>query len=214
MKTIKIVSITFICALISFVVFLAVKEVFKYAHQSKPVNVEISKINAQKSLTLLNANVDIINDKNKVGAIGITEGENKGKELVPTALYYEFTIKNTSKRTVGMYNKQGLEVNIIPNDNLISLSKEIIGFNIFNPSEYSNSGVGYGKSFDSVLKPGQVGQYSIHFDLGVSEENSQVPLLVPSAEKLQLLKKDALNATLVVTLEDKEILRFNLKEYK
>lgn len=214
LKIFKIAAITFLCALLLSVVYFTVKQVFNYAQQSETVSEESIENTVKKSLKLLNASVEVINDKDRLGAIEITEGEKKGEELVPTALYYEFTIKNTSKKSVGTYNKQGLEVNIIPNDHLVSVTNKLIGFNIFDPSEYSNSGVGYGKSFDSVLKPGQAGLYILHYDLGVNEENAQVPLLVPSAEKLQSIKSNALDATLVVTLDHKEILRFDLRDFK
>jgi hypothetical protein len=160
---------------------------------------------------LVNTNVDIINDKDKLGAIGITEGDKKGQELVPTALYYEFTIKNTGNKKIGGIGNKGLEIKIEPNDHLVASSKEVIGFNIFNPSEYDESGLGYGLTFASILEPDQEGKYTLHYNLGVSEENTQVPFLVPSKEQLKKLNDNALDARLIVLLEDKEIARFDLR---
>ncbi len=168
----------------------------------------------------MNASVDIVNDKDRVGAIGITEGDKKGQELVPTALYYEFTIKNIGNKKIGdaankgldMKAGEGLDIKIEPNDNLVASSKEIIGFNIFNPSDYNESGLGYGSNYHSVLEPDEEGKYTLHYELGVSEENPNVPILVPSKDQLEKLKNNALDATLIVLLEGKEIARFELQK--
>ncbi|QGS68746.1 hypothetical protein CV093_10465 [Oceanobacillus sp. 143] len=53
----------------------------------------LSACSSQPSLELVDANVDIVKDKSLLWSIGITEGERKGEELIPTALFYEFTIK-------------------------------------------------------------------------------------------------------------------------
>ncbi|EKN67018.1 putative lipoprotein [Neobacillus bataviensis LMG 21833] len=69
----------------------------------------------------------------------------------------------------------------------------------------------YGHTFSPILEPNQEGKYTLHYDLGVSEENPQVPLLVPPKEQLKKLNDNALDATLIVLLDDKEIARFDLK---
>ncbi len=52
-----------------------------------------------------------MNDKSKTGSTILQEGENAGKEVVPTALYYTFVIKNVGYRKVGDVSKGvGLEV--------------------------------------------------------------------------------------------------------
>lgn len=165
----------------------------------------LTACSSKPTLELVHSKVDIVNDKNKVGSIGITEGDKKGQELVPTVLYYEFEIKNSGNKKMGGIGEKGLQVKIEPNDKLVTISKETVGFNIFKPSSYDATGVGYGTSF--------VGKkYILTFDLGVSEENPQVPLRVPSEEKLKELKDNALDASLIVTLDGKEITRFNLKK--
>jgi hypothetical protein len=81
-------------------------------------------------ITLINSNVRIVNDKGKLGSILLTEGDKKGQELVPTALYYEFTIKNVGNKSVGGVEKnKALQIKIVQNINLETTSKEIIGFN-------------------------------------------------------------------------------------
>ncbi|MCM3677143.1 hypothetical protein M3699_25830 [Peribacillus simplex] len=175
----------------------------------------LSACSSNPSLELVDANVDIVKDKSLLGSIGITEGERKGDELIPTALFYEFTIKNTGNKTVGIEEvDKGIELKIEPKDKLKSVSEDVIGFNIYNPDDYNGSGVGFGHSFLSVLKPDEKGEYTLNYDLGVSEENSQVPLLVPSKEKLDELREYAFDAFLVVTIENQEIARFDLNKLK
>ncbi|NGY91079.1 hypothetical protein F3K44_12565 [Bacillus megaterium] len=50
-------------------------------------------------LELVKVDVSIVTDKRLVGSTIITEGKDKGKELVPTSLYYEIDLKNTGKKT-------------------------------------------------------------------------------------------------------------------
>ncbi|PJN90670.1 hypothetical protein [Bacillus sp. mrc49] len=171
---------------------------------------------AKPSLELVDADVDIVKDKSLVGAIRITEGERKGDELIPTALFYQFTIKNNGNDPVGSIEKadKGIELKIEPKDQLKSVSKDVIGFNIYNPDNYNESGVGFGQSLISIINADQKEKYTCTYDLGVSEENPEVPLLVPSKEKLAQLKENAFNAFLIVTIENQEIARFDLDEFK
>lgn len=170
-----------------------------------------SACSSQPLLQLINSNVSIVNDKSKLGSIVITEGDKKGQELVPTALYYEFTIKNAGNKSIGSLEKgKDLQIKIVPNNKLETTSKEVVGFNIFNPSSYVGTGVGYGYSFNSILKAGQEGRFILNYDLGVSEKDPQVPLMIPSSEKLKKLQDDALDASLVVMLEGTEVARFAL----
>ena len=146
-------------------------------------------------------------DESKVGSIGITEGDKKGQKLVPTALYYEFTVKNAGNKSIG---DKSLQAKIIPNDKLVNTSKEVVGFNIFNPKSYMDTGAGYGSSIAGMIKPKEEGKFTLYYELGVDEENPQVPLKVPSKDKLKKIVDDALKASLVVTLENEEIARFDL----
>jgi len=181
----------------------------------KLFDILVMDIKGKPSLELEDANIDIVKDKSLLGSIKKTEGERKGDELIPTALVYEFTIKNTGNKTVGIGEfDKGIELKIEPKEKLKSVSEDVIGFNIYNPDDYNGSGVGFGHSFSSVLKPDENGEYTLSYDLGVSEENSQVPLLVPSKEKLYDLKEYALDAFLVVTIENQEIARFDLNKPK
>ncbi|MFC3039790.1 hypothetical protein ACFOGI_05960 [Virgibacillus xinjiangensis] len=174
----------------------------------------LSACSSEPSLKLVDAKVDIVKDKNLLGSIGITEGERKGEELIPTALYYEFTMENTSNKTVGTREvDRGIRLKIEPKEKLKSVSEDIIGFNIYHPEDYYESGVGFGQSFVSVLRSDQKGAYTLYYELGVSEENVQVPLLVPSQEKLDILEKYSFNAFLVVTAENHEIARFDLDKF-
>lgn len=166
------------------------------------------------SLELIDTEVDIISDKNKVGSTILQEGEKKGKEVVPTSLYYTFSIKNEGNKKIGDINKgEGLSVKIEPNEKLLTTSDEVMGFNIFEPADYDEKGMGYGYSFVGIIEPNETGEFTIYYDLGFEEESTEVRL-APSKEQLDKLKDNALEATLIVLLEDEEIARFNLSENK
>lgn len=170
----------------------------------------LSACSSKTSLELTDKEVDIINDKDKTGSMILQQGEKAGKEVVPTALYYTFTIKNEGSKKIGD-TTEPLIVKIEPNEKLLTVSKEVMGFNIFNPKEYDNSGLGYGTSYGSILEPNTEGQYILHYDLGINEETTEA-LLVPSKEQLEKLKNNALEATLIVLLGNKEITRFDLSK--
>ncbi|WP_375089120.1 hypothetical protein ACDZ29_25435 [Peribacillus sp. RS7] len=72
-----------------------------------------------------------------------------------------------------------------------------MGFNIFNPKAYVDNGLGYSHSFSGVLEPNTEGKYILHYDLGINEETTEVPI-VPSKEQLDKLKNNGLEATLIV----------------
>ncbi|MBF8984869.1 hypothetical protein IZY60_15110 [Lutibacter sp. B2] len=176
------------------------------------LSIILSACSSQPSLQLINSNVSIVNDKGKLGSIIITEGNKKGQELVPTALYYEFTIKNVGNKSIGgLENNKGLEIRIVPNTKLETTSKEVVGFNIFNPSSYVQTGVGYGFSVTSKLESGQKGNFVLYYELGVSEEYLQVPLKSPPTDRLKILENDAFDASLVIISEGTEIASFDLK---
>ena len=102
----------------------------------------LTACSSEPSLEITNKKVEIINDKDKTGGMILQQGENAGKEVVPTALYYTFTIKNEGSKKLGDATKP-LAVKIEPNEKLLTVSKEVMGFNIFNPKEFDNSGLGY-----------------------------------------------------------------------
>ena len=83
---------------------------------------------------------------------------------------------------------------------------------MFDPSEYDASGMGYGHTFSSILEPGQEGTFTLHYDLGVSEEHPQFPFLAPSKEQAEKLKSVAKDATLVILLDGEELARFDLQD--
>lgn len=174
----------------------------------------ISACSNNQKLELLHSSAKIISDEGKLGATVVTEGKDKGLKIVPTALYYELTIKNIGRMEIGSL-ENGLEAHIQPSNELMSVSNYVMGFNIFNIDDpkYSDSGLGHGHSFTSSLKPNQEGMFALNYVLGSSVQNSEVPLL-PSSDKLKQLEKEALNATLIITLDKKEVARFKLNELK
>ncbi|MEI3614858.1 hypothetical protein [Pseudogracilibacillus sp. SO30301A] len=171
----------------------------------------VASCSSDYAVELVQTQVEIVKDKEKTRAIVITEGEQKGQELVPTVLHYEFTIKNIGSKKINQIEDKNLEIKIQPHDTLIASSKNIIGFNIFNPSEYQDTGLGHGKTYATSIEPDQEEKFSIYFELGVSEENSEVSQPVPSKKALQELTDQALEATLVIVLDEEEIARFDME---
>ncbi len=174
---------------------------------------------SEPSFELIDSSVTITNNRDIAGAVGITEGEKKGQELVPTVLCYKFTLKNYGLTAVGVDkieypNKKGLEVKIEPNEKLMLVLQETVGINVFKPDSYKGTGLGYGDTLSLILKPGEQAESFLTFDLGVSEKSPNATLIVPSAEKLEKLLKYATDADLVILDKGVEIERFDLSKSK
>ena len=169
----------------------------------------------EPSFELVDSSVTITNDRGIAGAAGITEGEKKGQELVPTVLYYKVVIKNNGLRAVRLDRmetprKKGSYIKIEPHEKLKEILNETVGINVFDPESYRGTGLGYGDSLSLALKPGEQAESSLTFDLGVSEKSPNTMLVVPSAEQLEELLKYARDADLVIWEKDVAVARFDL----
>lgn len=167
---------------------------------------------SKTSLDLTDKEAAIIKDKEKTGSMILQQGEQAGKTAVATSLYYTFSIKNKGNKKIGRETQsEALNVKIEPNKKLLTVSKEVMGFNIFNPTDYNNSGLGYGHSFDGVVKPDSEGEFTLYYELGIDEETKEV-FHTPSKEQLEKLRDNALEATLIVFSGKEEIARFDLSK--
>ncbi|MDX8345786.1 hypothetical protein [Rossellomorea sp. YZS02] len=170
----------------------------------------------KQSLELVRSSVEISYDR--AGKTGITSGEKEGESIQPISLSYHFVLKNTDEDAIGgneKLNKEtyeyedGLKVNLEPSKKLIEVSKEVMGFNIFNEEERTEAKMGMGTETIPVLEANHEGEYDLDFDLGALEENPEMRL-APSEEKLEKLINYAQDATLVIYIKDEEIARFDL----
>jgi len=177
----------------------------------------ISGCSNKPSLELVSSSVEI-SDKNSVG-ISSTSGEKKGEIIKPISLSYQFVIKNNGKKTLGETEKfnnetfqydDGIKFYIEPNKKLLEVTESIMGVNIFDKEKMQQTELGTVRSGPAILESNQEGKYSIDFELGALEENSEIRV-APSPEQLVKLEKSSLNATLIISIEDKEIGRFDLK---
>lgn len=196
------------------------KKMLKFVISSFTALLLLSGCSSKPSLELVSSTVDIRNDEERLGGIGITSGEKSGEIIVPTALSYDFVLKNTGKKTLGSAenpNKQtfeyddGIKVHIEPNEKLKAVSEEIMGVNIFSFDEEGRqiAELGTGKTGVPIIEPNQEGKYTFDFILGANEENPEIRV-VPSAEQLEKLKENAMEASLIVSIEGEEIARFDL----
>ncbi|WP_428911831.1 hypothetical protein [Niallia sp. Krafla_26] len=175
----------------------------------------LSGCSSNPSLELIDATVEI---SNRSTGISVSTGDKQGEIIQPISLSYHFVLKNTGKKTLGgMENinndtfevDDGINVYIEPNQLLKSVSEEIIGFNIYDEAELKKANLSVGKTSIPVIEPNQEGEYTFDLDLGAVEENSEIRV-APSSQQLDRLKKNAIDAALIVTIEDEEVARFDL----
>lgn len=166
--------------------------------------------NEKEPFEITEVKVTLVDDKHIVGSTIIRE-KGKSLELVPTSLYYKFKIKQTDNKKVYYAGEDNIDVKIIPNKELKSASKDILGFNIYSDDERTG-GLGKGIGIGDFNNSGEA-SLDLNYDLGTTVKNSQMPL-VPSKDKLEKLRQKALEGTLVIIRNHKEIARINLKSLK
>lgn len=153
------------------------------------------------------AKATILNSQSVIGATYVETKKGKRVKIVPTALQYVIKVKPASQKKLFNSTKNVMELKIIPNKELKEASKEALDLNIFNSEEHD---LGYGSRQGlSEFNSEGVGTLDLTYTLGTDVENKEIPLL-PSEEKLNNLKENALKATLVVIRDNKEIGRYDL----
>ncbi len=172
---------------------------------------------SKPSVELISSSVEIRDDRS--GGIGITSGEKEGEIIESISLSYDFVLKNTGKKVLGGVEKinsqtfeynDGIKVYIEPNEKLKEVTSEVMGFNIYNEEERQQARLGMGITGTPVLEQNQEGEYTLDFVLGSLEENPEISI-APSPEQLDKLKRNSLDATVIIHIEDEEIARFDLK---
>ena len=175
----------------------------------------LSGCSSKPSLELMGSTVEI---SDRSTGIGITSGERQGEIIQTISLSYHFVLKNTGKKSLGGMEKinddtfeadDGVKVYIEPDETLKSVSEEVMGFNIYDEEEMKKANLSVGKTSNPVLEPNQKGEYTFTFDLGALEENPEIRI-APSSDQLDKLKNSAMDATLIVSVENEVIARFDL----
>ena len=153
--------------------------------------------------------VMITDDRFLIGATGVRNEKGGWEDILPKALYYEFTLKQDDEQANYKHDKDEVRGSILPDKDLKQASIDVLGVNIF---EKNQDTYGYRcsiKGFDDS----KTGKVTLQYYVGAEVKNNKMPL-APSDEELQKLKNVANHATLVLTRDDKEIGRYSLETLK
>ncbi|MCM3596205.1 hypothetical protein M4D55_10505 [Metabacillus idriensis] len=173
----------------------------------------LAACSSKPPIELIRSTVELKNDKHHLGSMTIMSGEREGEEVVPTALYYSIVLKNASWTKLGKEEpEEQVSIKIIPKEKLVNASRNIVGFNIFNPEEYVNSGVGFGESFEGTIPRGKTGHYEMYYELGVEDADQSEFKEAPSKEAMEELLNVSSHATVVVYEGEREVARFDLSK--
>ncbi|MED3854611.1 hypothetical protein P4607_25090 [Priestia megaterium] len=162
-------------------------------------------VNNVEHLKLQKTEVRLTDDKKIVGEMIVPDKKNKSKRIVPTELYYTFTMENTSNNIMALSDLDKTKLRIEPDKELVSAVKEAIGSNIYN---MDNSKLGFGMSIGEILSKG-TSKFTLNYTLGAKQKNNELPLL-PTEEKLKKLQANALKGTLIISQDGKDIAKFRL----
>src|SRR6478752_3594878 len=108
-------------------------------------------VNNVEHLKLQKTEVRLTDDKKIVGEMIVPDKKNKSKRIVPTELYYTFTIENTSNNIMALSDLDKTKLRIEPDKELVSAVKEAIGSNIY---DMDNSKLGFGMSIGEIPSKG------------------------------------------------------------
>ncbi|MDP1440436.1 hypothetical protein [Priestia megaterium] len=162
-------------------------------------------VNNVEHLKLQKTEVRLTDDKKIVGEMIVPDKKNKSKRIVPTELYYTFTMENTSNNIMALSDLDKTKLRIEPDKELVSAVKEAIGSNIY---DMDNSKLGFGMSIGEILSKG-TSKFTLDYTLGAKQKNNELPLL-PTEEKLKKLQANALKGTLIISQDGKDIAKFRL----
>ncbi|ANF45622.1 MULTISPECIES: hypothetical protein [Priestia] len=162
-------------------------------------------VNNVEHLKLQKTEVRLTDDKKIVGEMIVPDKKNKSKRIVPTELYYTFTIENTSNNIMALSDLDKTKLRIEPDKELVSAVKEAIGSNIY---DMDNSKLGFGMSIGEIPSKG-TSKFTLNYTLGAKQKNNELPLL-PTEEKLKKLQANALKGTLIISQDGKDIAKFRL----
>jgi hypothetical protein len=162
-------------------------------------------VNNVEHLKLQKTEVRLTDDKKIVGEMIVPDKKNKSKRIVPTELYYTFTMENTSNNIMALSDLDKTKLRIEPDKELVSAVKEAIGSNIYN---MDNNKLGIGMSIGEIPSKG-TSEFTLSYTLGAKQKNNELPLL-PAEEKLKKLQANALKGTLIISQDDKDIAEFRL----
>jgi len=162
-------------------------------------------VNNVEHLKLQKTEVRLTDDKKIVGEMIVPDKKNKSKRIVPTELYYTFTMENTSNNIMALSDLDKTKLRIEPDKELVSAVKEAIDSNIY---DIDNSKLGFGMSIGEILSKG-ISKFTLNYTLGAKQKNNELPLL-PTEEKLKKLQANALRGTLIISQDGKDIAKFRL----
>jgi hypothetical protein len=162
-------------------------------------------VNNVEHLKLQKTEIRLTDDKKIVGEMIVPDKKNKSKRIVPTELYYTFTMENTSNNIMALSDLDKTKLRIEPDKELVSAVKEAIGSNIY---DMDNSKLGFGMSIGEILSKG-TSKFTLNYTLGAKQKNNELPLL-PTEEKLKKLQANALKGTLIISQDGKDIAKFRL----
>ncbi|MDN4861693.1 hypothetical protein [Priestia megaterium] len=162
-------------------------------------------VNNVEHLKLQKTEVRLTDDKKIVGEMIVPDKKNKSKRIVPTELYYTFTMENTSNNIMALSDLDKTKLRIEPDKELVSAVKEAIGSNIY---DMDNSKLGFGMSIGEIRSKG-TSKFTLNYTLGAKQKNNELPLL-PTEEKLKKLQANALKGTLIISQDGKDIAKFRL----
>ncbi|MGW9019286.1 hypothetical protein, partial [Priestia megaterium] len=122
----------------------------------------VSACSKPEDIKLTKTDVMITENKDLVGSTTTTIGKHKNQTIVPTALYYTFTVKNNSNKSIFRSQLNKVKMRIEPDQDLLSVVEETIGSNIYNVNK---SKIGWGQGVEEIAAKG-TGEFNLYYKLG------------------------------------------------
>ncbi|MGG3271321.1 hypothetical protein ABEP16_20640 [Priestia aryabhattai] len=169
----------------------------------------IDSANPSATYSLEKEKVLITDDRFLIGVIAEKNEKGGWQDILPKALYYEFTLKQKGKQEDYTQDKGEIKATILPDKDLKKASIDVLGSNIFTEK---NSTYGHQLSING-FDQSKTGKLVLSYYVGAQTSNNKMPL-APSDEQLKKLLNVAKDGEMVLYRNHKEIARYDLKPLK
>ncbi|MFE7818550.1 hypothetical protein ACFU1R_10155 [Priestia megaterium] len=169
----------------------------------------INSANPSATYSLEKEKVLITDDRFLIGVLAEKNEKGGWQDVLPKALYYEFTLKQKGKQADYKQDKGELKAIILPEKELKKTSIDVLGSNVFTEK---NSTYGHQLSIQG-FDHSKTGKLVLSYYVGAQTSSNKMPL-APSDEQLKKLLNVAKSGEMVLYRNHKEIARYDLNSLK
>jgi hypothetical protein len=162
----------------------------------------IQKMTHEHSYQLQDVRVTTTDDSDVVGAVSVTDEQDRWISVIPTVMTYELTFKPLDDNKYYQFDEGAISASIEPSEYLRNQSKLKAGSNFYDGM--------YGSDIEVHMTSSHQLKVKLNYTVGANKQNEVIPL-PPSAQTLSNLEKIARDGSVTLMRHQDKIGRFSLK---